>query len=190
LLSRTEVSPGHGPHYWARIPLDEGHAFELAGWEPLPSGRNTAFWINELLGSPAEPELVIYADPGRGVFRYASIVNDRLQACLFLARRGSDLPARDAVMPALGREVSAAARLALLGGRACADAPTSERRMVCACFSVGLETLRGAIVDRRLTSVAEVGAALRAGTNCGSCIPELSAILRGSATRGIPALRR
>jgi assimilatory nitrate reductase catalytic subunit len=34
------------------------------------------------------------------------------------------------------------------------------------------------IASRRLTTIAEIGAALRAGTNCGSCIPELQAILR------------
>jgi len=34
-----------------------------------------------------------------------------------------------------------------------------------------------AIAARGLTTVAEIGVALRAGTNCGSCIPELKAIL-------------
>jgi assimilatory nitrate reductase catalytic subunit len=52
--------------------------------------------------------------------------------------------------------------------------------IVCACFAVGLRTLHRAIADRRVTSVAEIGAALRAGTNCGSCIPELNAILRAA----------
>ena len=51
---------------------------------------------------------------------------------------------------------------------------------ICACFGVGLQTLHGAIASRRLTSVAEIGAALRAGTNCGSCIPELKAILNSA----------
>jgi assimilatory nitrate reductase catalytic subunit len=45
-----------------------------------------------------------------------------------------------------------------------------------------LHTLHDAIVSRRLTSVAEIGAALRAGTNCGSCIPELNAILNEAHT--------
>jgi assimilatory nitrate reductase catalytic subunit len=40
-----------------------------------------------------------------------------------------------------------------------------------------LRTLRDAIARRKLTSVAEIGAVLRAGTNCGSCLPELRAIL-------------
>ena len=37
-----------------------------------------------------------------------------------------------------------------------------------------------AIVSGRLTSVAEIGTVLRAGTNCGSCIPELNAILNSA----------
>jgi assimilatory nitrate reductase catalytic subunit len=45
-----------------------------------------------------------------------------------------------------------------------------------------LRTLQRIIAERRLTSVAEIGAALRAGTNCGSCIPELKAMLRGLQT--------
>ena len=36
LLRRTEAPMAEGPYYWARIPLDNGQAFELAGWEPLP----------------------------------------------------------------------------------------------------------------------------------------------------------
>jgi assimilatory nitrate reductase catalytic subunit len=35
-----------------------------------------------------------------------------------------------------------------------------------------------AVQCAKLTSVAEIGAALRAGTNCGSCLPELATILR------------
>jgi assimilatory nitrate reductase catalytic subunit len=35
-----------------------------------------------------------------------------------------------------------------------------------------------AITQRRLTSVAEIGRSLQAGTNCGSCIPELKKLLR------------
>jgi assimilatory nitrate reductase catalytic subunit len=45
---------------------------------------------------------------------------------------------------------------------------------------VGLHTLHGAIAQRRVTSIAEIGAVLRAGTNCGSCIPELKTILSGA----------
>jgi assimilatory nitrate reductase catalytic subunit len=54
----------------------------------------------------------------------------------------------------------------------------SERgAVVCSCFSVGRQTLIDAIRSQRLSSTREIGAALRAGTNCGSCLPELDALL-------------
>ena len=178
LLLRREGMPPVGPYYWARTPLDNGHAFELAGWEPLPSGRNTESWLFALMGVPPDGELVIYADPGRGAFRYAAIVDERLASCLFLGRRRSELPARDNAVVGLSTEISVAARLSLLCGRA--SAPSAGDRTVCACFGTSLKALSGAIATRRLTTVAEIGAALRAGTNCGSCIPELTALLRGA----------
>ena len=55
--------------------------------------------------------------------------------------------------------------------------------IVCACFDVGLNTIAEAIASGRATSVAEIGAALRAGTNCGSCRPELAALLARDAAR-------
>jgi len=179
LLRREGPPPRGDNHYWARMPLDGGHAFDLAGWEPLPSGRGTETWIAELMGTAPGSEMVIFADPARGAFRYATIVDERLEACLFLARRRSELPARDATAAALHGEVSAASRLGLLCGRAANDAAFDDRT-VCACFGTSLRTLTAAIANRRLTTVAAIGAALRAGTNCGSCVPELKAVLRGS----------
>ncbi len=181
VLLRRGTSPlAMGPFYWSRIPLRNGHAFELAGWEPLPSGRGSDAWVRELLGAPPSGELVIYADPAHGTFRYASVVDDRLDGCLLLARRKAELPARDAMIAALGSETEPATRLTLLAGGGTEPTTGESGRIVCACFAVGLSVLHGAIAERRLTSVAEIGKTLRAGTNCGSCIPELKAILRSS----------
>jgi assimilatory nitrate reductase catalytic subunit len=188
LLRRGGLPSDTEPYYWARIPVNNGHAFELAGYEPLPSGQGTDAWIAGLLGAPPTGELVIYADPGRGTFRYASIVDDRLDACLLLARRAATLPARAALIDALGSEIAPAARFALLAGGGADPAVGEAGRTVCACFAVGLQTLHGTIVERRLTSVAEIGKALHAGTNCGSCIPELKAILRSSQLERAAAL--
>jgi assimilatory nitrate reductase catalytic subunit len=65
----------------------------------------------------------------------------------------------------------------VLAGGAVAGGQAAAGKTICACFGVGLNTLNGAIAERHLTSIAAIGAALRAGTNCGSCIPELKAIL-------------
>jgi assimilatory nitrate reductase catalytic subunit len=178
LLRRAEFAPA-GPLYWARIPLPEGQMFELAGWEPLPSGQNTEAWVRHLLGASSEPELIIYADPGRGGFRYASVVAGRVDACLFLARNAAALPDREAVAAQLGVTIPPAEYTDLLGARPPGAAALADAgRTICACFGVGLNALYRMIAGRRSTTVAEIGTALRAGTNCGSCIPELKAILR------------
>ena len=183
LLLRSAEQVPHGPYYWARAPLDTGHAFTLAGWEALPSGHGTEIWISSLLGASAAAELVIYADPARGTFRYASVIGDRLDACLFIAGKKSSLPSRDALASLLGTQIESDMRAYLLaGGLPGVAAPSAAGRTICACFGVGLHTLHDAIVSRRLTSVAEIGAVLRAGTNCGSCIPELNAILNEAHT--------
>jgi len=42
---------------------------------------------------------------------------------------------------------------------------------------VGRSTLLRAIRSQELVTADQIGKALRAGTNCGSCIPELKALL-------------
>ena len=49
--------------------------------------------------------------------------------------------------------------------------------IVCACFNVGEKTIRTAIKEKGLKTHQEVGACLKAGTNCGSCVPEIKALL-------------
>jgi assimilatory nitrate reductase catalytic subunit len=180
LLLRSSGSvPPSGPYYWGRVPLERGHAFTLTGWEPLPADLGSEAWISALLDAPAAPELVIYADPARGTFRYASMTGTRLDACLFIAKTKSALPSRDTLAVLLGTCVEADARATVLAGASATASATGPT--ICACFGVGLHTLHSAIASRRLATVAEIGTALRAGTNCGSCIPELKAIL--NATR-------
>jgi assimilatory nitrate reductase catalytic subunit len=69
-----------------------------------------------------------------------------------------------------------------LAGRAGDDQP-DPGAIVCACFDVGVNTILAAIADQGLTSVEAIGAALQAGTNCGSCRPELAALLANAHPR-------
>jgi assimilatory nitrate reductase catalytic subunit len=187
LLRRTAAPLAEGPYYWARMPLDTGQAFALAGWEPLPRSEDADAWFLVLLGASPTADLITYADPGRSAFRYARIIDGRLDACLFIAGRTAELPASEKLGAALGAEISADARLGLLAGSAGGRVPTDDARTICVCFGVGLGSLRREISARRLTSVSEIGSALRAGTNCGSCIPELKGILRDVRLEPAPA---
>ncbi|CAN8139956.1 hypothetical protein THIOSC15_1980025 [uncultured Thiomicrorhabdus sp.] len=56
---------------------------------------------------------------------------------------------------------------------------------VCSCFGIGLNTIVEAISEQKLTSVEAIGQALKAGTNCGSCVPELTEILQQTLTAAV-----
>jgi assimilatory nitrate reductase catalytic subunit len=43
------------------------------------------------------------------------------------------------------------------------------------------DTIRACISSNRLTTPQQIGARLRAGTNCGSCLPEIRALLSEKA---------
>ena len=66
-------------------------------------------------------------------------------------------------------------RLALLSGTP-GPAAADEGPVVCACFGVGEKALKRAIAAGA-ASVAALGLSLKAGTNCGACLPELKALL-------------
>jgi len=51
-------------------------------------------------------------------------------------------------------------------------------RQVCACFGVGEAAILEAIQSGCITA-GDIGDRLKAGTNCGSCLPELKALLAG-----------
>jgi assimilatory nitrate reductase catalytic subunit len=168
-----------GDFYWSRVPVESGQIFQLAGWDPLPGGMASEAFIHKLLGAPSDGVLVVYADPRRGIFRYASVVDGKLDACLYLGRSESNLPERGALAQLLGQTVAAEARPFLVAAcQPVAGADSSTGPIVCACFAVGLAAIRNAITAQCATTHTEIGALLRAGTNCGSCIPELKEILR------------
>ncbi len=177
LLTRAPVEPAHGG-YWARRAVTGGHLIEMAGIGAIPAEAD-AEWLP---GFEPDGAVIEFSDAARGGYRKAWLRGDRLEACLFVSAAGR-LPARDwlAGLLAVGG-VEEGARGALLAGRAPGVAP-DEGRVVCSCFSVGVNRLIAAIRDQGLASVAEIGAALKAGTNCGSCVPELKEVLRHAGLR-------
>ena len=73
----------------------------------------------------------------------------------------------------------------LLSGRS-TDGLASAGPIVCACFGVGRGTICDAIAAGA-NSAAAVGAQLKAGTNCGSCIPELKRLIAQASADGAAA---
>jgi assimilatory nitrate reductase catalytic subunit len=176
LILRHPVEPAHGG-YWSRRAVDGGHLVEMAGEGAVPSLDELAVWLP---GFSAGGAMVDYMDAARGVLRRAWMTADRLEACLFLSAGvgvTSRLPSRNWLAELLSVErLDATARRALLSGRP--PGPQSDDgRTVCSCFGVGINRIVACIRDRGAMSVEAIGQALKAGTNCGSCVPEIKEIL-------------
>jgi assimilatory nitrate reductase catalytic subunit len=163
--------------HWVRVPVTEGQMYRLAGLLPLPTDDDLTVFATTLLGLPAGSDWLEVSDKRRGVLRVAIVSDGALEACMFLARDASSLPNEAAVIPMLGAPVPDAARSKILAGRMY-DATAAEGPRVCACFGVTRHAIRHAVATHNLGSVQQIGVLLRAGTNCGSCIPELEEILR------------
>jgi assimilatory nitrate reductase catalytic subunit len=161
-VSRAPLRPDCA--YWAKAPVAGGHAVELACTE---APGDWAALATRLLG--AAPDMAL-SDRARGIHRFAVLEDGRLAAALFLSP-GPVALARGHLAGLLGQSAPEA-----LAGRAPADRP-DPGPTVCACLNVGLNTLMRAIEAGEVTTLAEIGAALGAGTNCGSCRPELAALL-------------
>jgi assimilatory nitrate reductase catalytic subunit len=113
-----------------------------------------------------------YVDAVGGVYRAASFDGDRLVSCLFVEPAGH-VTEWDATKDLFaGETLSADQRRLLLSGKA-ADAAANTGPIICACFGVGRNTICDALKSGAARSHLDLGAQLKAGTNCGSCIPEL-----------------
>lgn len=152
--------------YWALATLPGGHQAELAGTTTPPDWTDAA---RAMLGLSGDP-LVVH-DRATGLLRLAFIDKGRLVAALFVARDPAAL-SRSHVTAALGSDCG----WTILAGRTESDRP-DPGALVCACFGVGTNTVRRAIAEQGLTTVEDIGRALGAGTNCGSCRPELRGLL-------------
>jgi assimilatory nitrate reductase catalytic subunit len=164
--------------------------FVVTRYDLVPEGllyhtkvRTAAGWLIELAGTGAADAALALLPPGdraevqdakRRTIRAAVLDQGRLSAALFLSGDPGLLPARDWLIAQLGE--SAASPVELLAGRAAVPAP-DRGPIICVCFDVGMATILDAIAAQSLTSVEAVGAALSAGTNCGSCRPAIAKLL-------------
>ncbi len=150
---------------------------EIAG-DVLPDDwRNWVRTASEGAGShernSTAAEWIEYRDAAMGRYRAACLQNGRLEAVFFIAP-DQRLPEREWLASLFSQTVIDPADLAgLLTARPPKGATANTGRIVCACFSVGEKTILNAIRQQGLDSVEAVGICLKAGTGCGSCVPEI-----------------
>lgn len=163
-----------------RVPLAGDTAY---AWQAIEGGFAARFATNEtfatlyeaLAGGSPSAERATYNDPAMGMFRAALIVEGSLDAVLFWGSE-EDVPLWSSLLEAWqpGR-LDAATRRFLLSGKSGASGYDASPT-VCACFGVKAQAIASAIADGACSTQA-IGARLKAGTNCGSCLPELRGMI-------------
>lgn len=166
-LLATRRFPPHLADWCAIIPLAGGAwRHELAGNEPCAEA------FVRLRGLLAADSWVVYEDASAQLFRAAAVSGGVLVGAIAVAASAALLPPRDWIGSLLASGVLAVEdRAALLAGRRPNGAAPSP--LICVCHGVSAAAIRNSAAD----DVEGVGRLTGAGTGCGSCRPEIAALL-------------
>ena len=156
--------------YWARIKGAGFHAYLLAGEEPIAAARQK---LSAAIRT-SNPGPWLEGESSLG----AVIADGRLEAALVLGET-RDETARDRLQPYMAMGLlGVEQRNALLHGGDASD----RGGEICACLGVSMTTVTAAIADGA-ASLDAVAASTGAGGNCGSCRPEIRALIRAARIR-------
>ena len=169
ILSRDPINTD-GLEYWVKVKGKQFYRYEVAGESAI---ENYHAWSNSFLGKAGD--ILDYEDASQKRYRSARIENGKLQTVAFIAPL-TELPPRSWLGSLFANKtIDSKTRLNLLAGQL--SGAKDEGKTICSCFGVGINTIIEAIQKDKLTTVEAIGISLKAGTNCGSCIPELTEIL-------------
>ena len=153
-------------------------------WRPMTPRRDLAADRPRLCWASGVElvEFAEYIDVPRGLYRVAAFVAGpaRRLPVHRAGRGGAAMGRRQGDVRGRRRSRPPQRRMVLSGESA--DGLPDAGPVICSCFGVGLNVIRGALRSGAAANVEEIGKALRAGTNCGSCLPELKRIVQGSVT--------
>jgi assimilatory nitrate reductase catalytic subunit len=169
----SQRRPAPATAYWALAPTPFGWRAELADAAPPDDWPALA---RSLFAAP-NAQAITSEDRARGNARVALIEEGRVVAALFTAREPVEV-ARAHLVAAFEADDPHRLLAARPGAR-----QEDRGAIVCACFDVGINTIVGAIARGEVTSVETIGTVLNAGSNCGSCRPELKSLLSAHAAR-------
>lgn len=156
--------------WWARVALAEGTEYRLA------TNSGPLLWHDfayRLLGPDAR--LAEQLDAQRSIYRAAALVDGKLDGCLCVGP--ADAPLHWELPASLSLTDMPDGAPQGIRARSLSHKLVETESVICACFGVGLDAIRSAIACGTVKTIDEIGRELRAGTNCGSCLPELKRII-------------
>jgi len=173
VLSRLAL-PLDALTYWTRVQGSQFTRYEFAGRDNV---AERSAWARSLLGvTDPDADWIEYEDRSAGIYHAGLVVDDRIESCVYVSAR-PELPSRAWLATLFSKDrLEDTDRTALLLGQPLekgADAgPT-----VCSCFGVGRNTICDAVRKHGLQTPSDITACVKAGGNCGSCVPELKKLL-------------
>ncbi len=141
------------------------------GWQAEIAGQTAMDWTKALQKLTGSNDIIAVKDEATERARFAVRKGGIIDALLFIAPDPVVL-SRQTAVSLIGTEASP---MEALAGVASADRP-DQGAVVCSCESVGAVAISAAIAGGA-TTVDAIGKVTCAGTNCGSCRPELQAML-------------
>lgn len=152
--------------YWARVPLEHSMGYVLAD-DHWPLNWND--WCQIHLGQSADLQLQTAPE---GSFSAVSLAQGRLSWMLLVSPNNQ--------FPDLSRLDREFAHLTLTDRQTHDllrnDPEARSTQLICSCFQVNDQSIRQAIAAGA-QSIESLFETLKCGTNCGSCIPELKALI-------------
>ncbi|MPZ37910.1 MAG: molybdopterin-dependent oxidoreductase [Rhizobiales bacterium] len=149
--------------WWTRVATADGHEYRVA------SDHGPMVWHDFAYGLlAADARLAEHLD--QRTYRAAAIVDSEVDGLICIGPSGQPLSMGD--LRALdvhddGISLSTTASISIV----------ETEPVVCACFGIGEGCIRDAVASGAANTVTDIGQATRAGTNCGSCLPELKRIV-------------
>lgn len=166
-FAASAIKPAMHGDYAAISRTSTGWQCEFAG---TVSPEDWVAFGRNILNHP-NGEISVLHDKNTKTVRFA-IHDGEVLVALFFAGPNPVRLSRSHVINLIGTQTLSLDALAGCGG----EDHVATGAIICACMTVGINTINAAIVDGART-VEAVGALTCAGTNCGSCKPEISALL-------------
>jgi assimilatory nitrate reductase catalytic subunit len=149
--------------WWTRVATADGLEYRLA------TDQGPMLWHDFAYGTlPPDAKLAEQIDGG--AYRALTIVDGAIDGLICVAPSGQPLHADVLGKLAIDDAGTALAQVA------CGTGFETEA-VVCACFGIVEAAIRDAVASGAARNIAELGRATRAGTNCGSCLPEVRRII-------------
>ncbi len=165
--------------YIVKISQDTYYRYEVASSSTPKHLKN---WLAHKSGANLNPPTQELNDPQAGIYRAANITNNTVNYIVCLANEftAPKLPDRPYLSSVIAHTQSTELDQKVLQPLLTGIAPIGVEdtgKTVCACFNVGEKTILNTIKKHSLSDYKQVGKHCQAGTNCGSCVPEIKILL-------------